>query len=179
MAFLTLHSHRLLSSGGLRQGRRRFLASLIALSVALGGAERLIAQDSPEYQIKAVFLYNFAQFVSWPEEAFNGKEDPFVIGVIGKDPFGSSLDETVRNERINGRRMEVRRYRSVEEVKGCQILFISASEQPRLFQILDALEGRPTLTVGDTENFARNGGMIRFLSERNKIRFRINLQAAQ
>jgi len=138
----------------------------------------LQAQD-PSYRIKAVFLYNFAQFVTWPESAFADAQAPFVIGVLGADPFGAALDETVQGESIGGRRLEVRRYRSAVEVIGCQILFISSSEAGRLDEILKTLAGRPVLTVGESQDFANKGGMIRFVTTQNKIRFRINVAAAE
>jgi hypothetical protein len=130
---------------------------------------------SGEYKIKAVFLFNFAQFVEWPESAFPHAKAPVVIGILGTDPFGRFLDETVRNERVNGRSLQVARFRSVEEITRCHILFVSASEISRLASILDAVKGKPILTVGDTEGFASQGGMVRFIMDQNRIRFRINV----
>ena len=136
-------------------------------------------QPSREYQVKAVFLFNFAQFVEWPAEAFPGAQTPLVIGVLGEDPFGAFLDETVRGEKVNNRPLVVERYRRVEEIKTCHVLFISGSEANHLDQILSSLKVRKILTVGDTEGFARAGGMIRFMTEAKKTRLRINLKAAQ
>lgn len=159
---------------------RRFLHCIVALclfSIVLLPAP-LRAQD-PSYRIKAVFLYNFAQFVTWPENAFADAKAPLVIGVLGRDPFGRILDDTVKGEVVHGRKLEVRRYRTLSEVKGCHILFISPSEQSHMLEILDALQGKPILTVGESESFAVSGGVIRFMSEQNKIRFRINAQSAE
>src|SRR2546421_10219007 len=87
------------------------------------------AQTGPsrEYQVKAVFLFNFAQFVEWPPAAFAGANSPLVIGILGQDPFGAYLDETVRNEKVNNRLLEIQRYHRVEDIKTCHILFISPS----------------------------------------------------
>ena len=134
---------------------------------------------SKEYQLKAAFLYNFSQFVDWPTEAFPEAETPMVIGVIGEDPFGAYLDEIVHGEQVNNRPLIVQRYRQVEEIKICHILFVSRSEAARLEEIFARLKGRTTLTVGDIEGFAKQGGMIRFVTEKNKVRFRINLEAAK
>ncbi len=128
-----------------------------------------------EYQVKATFLFNFARFVDWPAKAFPDADSPFVIGVLGEDPFGSYLDETVRGEKVNGHPLTVQRYRRVNEIKVCQVLFISRSEADRLDQILAGLRGRSTLTVGETDDFAAHGGMIRLAPEKNKVRMRINL----
>ena len=137
------------------------------------------AQPTDEYQIKAVFLFNFAQFVEWPADSFADPRSPLVIGVLGRDPFGAHLDEVVAGESVNQRPLLVRRFRRVEEIQTCHVLFISESENPRLGQILAHLTGRSILTVGDGEDFARRGGVIRFLMENKKIRFRINLTAAK
>jgi hypothetical protein len=134
---------------------------------------------APEYQVKAVFLFNFAQFVEWPPSAFPDSAAPLVICVLGEDPFGPYLDETVRGETVQAHPLAVQRYRHVEEIRGCHIIFVGRQEQGRLDEILDTLKGRPTLTVSDAEGFARRGGMIRFTTDRNRIRLRINLEAAR
>ena len=163
----------------------RDLVLQLALWLAAGAATAVptdtLAQSSPdpEYQLKAVFLFNFAQFVEWPASAFPGPATPLVIGVLGEDPFGPYLDETVRGEKVNDRPLVVRRYRSVEEITTCHILFISRREERRLKGILDSLRGRSVLTVSDANRFATHGGMIRFVTDHHRIRFRINLEAAK
>ena len=150
-----------------------------ALCLAHGGGVAAQSAPTPEYRLKAIFLFNFAQFVEWPASAFPEPDTPLVIGVLGDDPFGAYLDETVRGERVNDRPLTVRRYRRVEEIEACHILFISRPEQGHLDQILDSLKGRSILTVGDAEGFASRGGMIRFTTEQNRIRLRVNLDAAR
>ena len=143
------------------------------------------AQDLPaqtaanEYQIKAVFLFNFTQFVDWPANAFSDAQTPLVIGVLGDDPFGPYLDETVRGEKVKDRPLVVQRYRRPADIKTCHVLFISRSESARLDQIFGSLRGRNILTVSDIEGFARRGGMMLFLTQGNKTRLRINLEAAK
>jgi hypothetical protein len=153
----------------------------MVILLLVGGSLKLSAQPaaSAEYQIKAVFLFNFARFVDWPAKAFPDADSPFVIGILGDDPFGSYLDETVRGEKVNGHPLTVQRYRRVGEIRACQVLFISRSEADRLEQILASLRGRSILTVGDTDDFAARGGMIRLATERNKVRMRINLDAVK
>jgi hypothetical protein len=130
-----------------------------------------------QYKLEAVFLFNFAQFVEWPSSAFPSADAPFTIGVLGKDPFGTALDETVAGEAIKGRKIQVERYRDVKEIKNCQILFISASEEAHFERIFTALKSKPILTAGDGENFARKGGIVRFVTAQPKIRLRINVDA--
>jgi YfiR/HmsC-like len=156
--------------------RAGFLAAAVLL--AESGAA---AQTGPalEYRVKAVFLYNFAQFVDWPADAFADAQAPVVIGVLGDDPFGPVLDEAVRGERLAGRPFEIRRYHRADEIKGCHILFISQSETDRLDEIFPGLRNRSILTVGEGEGFATRGGIVRFVNDKNRIRLRINLEAAQ
>lgn len=136
------------------------------------------AQDAPrEYQIKAAFLYNFAQFTEWPKDAFAGTNDPIVIGVLGTNPFGTFLDQTVKGEIIRGRPLIIEHYKSVEEIKTCHILYIGHSEWRRLEQVVRRLKGKPILTVSDSPNAADEGVDIGFVTEHNRIKLQINLEA--
>ena len=157
-----------------------FRTWVLAVWLLLGGLD-LPAQTnvSKEYLIKAAFLFNFAQFVEWPPEAFPEKETPVVVGVLGDDPFKGFLGELLRGEKAGNRPLRIEYYRGVEEIKQCHILFISNSESKRLAQILAKLKDRSILTVGETDGFAVNGGMIRFLPQGSKVRFRINNEAAR
>ncbi|MGH8186264.1 MAG: YfiR family protein [Steroidobacteraceae bacterium] len=153
--------------------------ALLVMSAALSLAMPASAAAPTEYQVKAVFLFNFSQFVDWPPVAFAGPRSPIRICVLGHDPFGAALDDIVQGEIVNGRALEVQRSRRVEELGDCHILFIDRSEQSRLAEILAQLNGRSVLTVGDSDGFARRGGMIRFMTVGNKIRLRVNLDVAQ
>jgi hypothetical protein len=152
---------------------------LLLLSLSGGWGRASPPAVSPEFQVKAVFLFNFAQFVEWPPEAFPDVSMPFIIGVLGDDPFGKALDETVQGETIRSRILVTRRWKRVEDVDRCHILFISASEAPHMEQVVGRLAGRHILTVSDTEDFARQGGMIRLFAENNRTRLKINLDAAK
>jgi hypothetical protein len=137
------------------------------------------AAISREYQVKAAFLFNLAQFVTWPPRALGKPDQPFIIGVLGKDPFGRFLDETVKGEKVGTHPMVVRRYGNAKDARNCQIVFISQSEKGRQASLLEDLKGRSVLTVGDFEGFAKGGGVVRFLTDKGKVRFRINLGAAK
>jgi hypothetical protein len=126
-----------------------------------------------------VFLFNFSQFVDWPPQVFPDERSPIVLCVLGDDPFGAALDDVVHGEVVNGRALAVRRIRSVEEATDCHILFVSRSERAHLDEILRRLKGRSVLTVSDMDDFARAGGMIRFVTVDNKIRLRINVESAR
>ena len=156
---------------------RWWLCAGIALAViapVLAGAA-----TAREYQIKAVFLFNFTQFVIWPPGVFADAQAPLIIGVLGADPYGSYLDETTRGEKVDGRPLVVQRYRRVEDVANCHVLFISASEAGNMVAILARLKGHSILTVTDGNGAGEPGGIIRFFTENNHIRLRIDLRAAK
>jgi hypothetical protein len=134
-------------------------------------------QSKPqEYQIKAVYLYNFSKFVQWPPAAEN--KDSFAICVLGHDPFGAALDQVLVGEKIEQKAMVARRITDVQEAAKCQILFIASSESARAKQILSSLGKNSILTVSDIPNFSVIGGMIQFVNLENKVRFEVNLSAA-
>lgn len=151
---------------------------LTLVVLAAAAAPRAHAAPS-EYQVKAVFLFNFAQFVDWPAEAFPRPDAPFVIGILGEDPFGAQLDDVVRGEHAGGRALVIERYRNVGEIRNCNILFIGRTETTHLGEILATLKGRSILTVGDADPAAPRGVMIRLVNENNRIRLRIDVAAAK
>ncbi|HEX8280176.1 MAG TPA: YfiR family protein [Chthoniobacterales bacterium] len=127
-----------------------------------------------EYALKSVFLYNFCRFIDWPAAAFSGPNEPIVIGVLGDDPFGPLLDEAVQGETFRGRAIRIEHYRAVREIGRCHLLFVSQSESGRLNEILSAVAGRSSVTVGESESFIENGGMIALAADRNRVRLLIN-----
>lgn len=139
------------------------------------------AQDErpTEYQIKAAFLFNFAKFVEWPPEAYSGPASPMVIGVLGDNVFGGSLEQTIRNKTINDRPLQFKAFHSVTEITNCHVLFISPSEEGHFPKIVAALHDASILTVSQSDRFIEAGGMINFVIEENRIRFQINNEAAQ
>jgi hypothetical protein len=152
---------------------------MLSLLIFSGDSCPLIAQPTPEYQVKAAFLFNFTQFIEWPSHAFRTPDAPLIIGVLGNDPFGPYLDEMVAGEAAGGHPLIVQRFDRVADVKGCHILFISPKDRDQLREIFNALKEQPVLTVGDGANFASTGGMILFYTEENRIRIRINLDVAK
>lgn len=137
------------------------------------------AETPTEYQVKAVFVYNFSHFVEWPPQAFSAPNGPFVIGVLGGDSFGARLEEAVRGEQVDQHPLVVRRFRNIGELGDCQILYIERSEGAQLQQTLAALGHRSTLTVSDVDGSSERGVMIQFATENNRIRLRINVESAR
>ncbi len=133
---------------------------------------------APENKIKAAFLYNFAKLCEWPTNAFPTASTPLIIAVLGDDPFGAVLDQIVDGRRIDGRKVAVRRFARVEEVVTCHVLYLSESAPADLPATLAALAGRPILTVGESELFARSGGIIRLVKRDQVIGFEVCPRAA-
>ena len=158
---------------------RRYIFTLFLLIGIVFLSPAQLSGPSQEYQVKAVFLFNFAQFVEWSPSTFPETETPMVIGVLGEDPFGAYLDETVHGEKINNHALIVQRYKKVEDVKNCHILFINYKKKDQIKQTLSALKVKDILTVSDATNFAQLGGVIGFFTEEGKIRIRVNLEVAK
>jgi hypothetical protein len=151
---------------------RALLLALISFGVRAAPAPT-------EEQVKAVFLFNFSHFVEWPAQTFASPAAPFVIGVLGSDSFGDRLEETVQGEKIGEHPLAVHRYRSIADLGDCQILYIDRAEAGQLKQIIATLSHRSTLTVADAEMSAERGVMMQFVTDNNRIRLRINVEAAR
>jgi hypothetical protein len=159
--------------------RRRFGAGLLA--VCLGGF-RLSAADTvtaPEFALKAAYLCSFAEFAVWPEKAFEATNSPIILGILGDDPFGAALDKVAAGRSVNGRVFQIRRLKAPAGARECHLLFVAPSEMRRLPEVLALLDHAPVLTVGDADRFGQRGGMINLRLEGKKLKFEINLTAAE
>jgi len=154
--------------------KRSLLGVLLCL---LAGAAQ--AQSATEYQVKAAFLFNFARFVEWPADAFPSADAALQICVLGQDPFGRDFEQVIVDKTVNGHRIEIAHPDGIPQARACQILFIAASEKARLRDILQGLKGASVLIVGDTPGFAALGGAINFVLDDDRVRFEINLKAAE
>jgi len=157
------------------------IAYKLLYTILLGCSVAVLTAQSPvrEYQIKAVFLFNFTQFVEWPASAFPSEETPLVIGILGEDPFNAYLDEVISNEKVNNHPLIIRRFKNTEQVQACHILFISKSHVDKMARIKAILKDKNTLTVSDGSNFIKEGGMVRFITVNKKIQFQINPEAVK
>ncbi len=157
---------------------RHFALLMVVVAMTLGGAIQGYATDRAfdEYQVKAVFLYRLTLFVNWPENALSTPDQPFVIGILGDDPFGKHIDRVVKNERFKNRPIHIRRYRSIEEVKKAEshVLFINQAMKQKWSQLKQSINGYPMLTVSDMDEFCQLGGMINIRTQINKIKIEIN-----
>jgi hypothetical protein len=159
------------------------VVSVVLLTVtgsggALSAANAATGQPPEEYEVKAAFLFNFVRFVQWPAAMFESGSAPVVLGILGDDPFDGALDRAVEGHVVNGRAVRVRRVAGPADVAGCHVLFIPASRRRNAIKVLHALRAQSILTVGETEGFAAEGGVINFTREGNRVRFEINVGAA-
>ena len=161
--------------------RLRLLITMVVLILPSVGfdAQAQDSSGSSEYLIKAGFIYNFANLVQWPSNAFAQPDSPIVIGILGEDPFGTILDRVLAGKRVNGRAFLVKRLKSVLDLKECHIVFVSSSELTHLAEAIHSVKGMPILTIGEIPGFAKRGGIINLVLEDNKVRFEVNVEAAK
>jgi hypothetical protein len=157
----------------------RHLTSCVILVSGMLLTASAFAQVSKEYQLKAVFLWRLAQFTEWPRDAFESADSPIVICLLGDNPFGDALDAAVRGETAHGRNLAVRHHRSVEQIRSCHILYITGAGPRQARDMSAALAGRSVLTVSDDDGLPSSyQTIVRFITEQNKIRLRVNLRNA-
>jgi hypothetical protein len=144
------------------------------------GAGALHAEDvSKEYQVKAAFLYNFTKFVEWPAHGFADDAAPIVIAVLGENPFGDELEKLVHDRKVNGRTLHILRTQSAAAARSAHVVFIGHEDERQFEHELTALHAAGVLTVGESERFAAAGGIVRFTMLDDKVRFEINVAAAE
>ena len=156
----------------------RSVLPLLALVLALASPA---ASQVPEYEAKSEFLERFTRFIDWPPgSSAEAPGTPFVIGVVGRDPFGPYLDALAARP-IKGKRVRVRRLpgNSPDLAGCCHLLYIAASEARELPRIVSRLADRPVLTVGDTRGFAEAGVLINLVEDGGRIGFEVNEPAVR
>lgn len=153
------------------------MAGALALTGFFQTAIPVAAQGNTlsEYQVKALFLYNFAKYIQWPPEAFPSSGSPITIGIVGNDNFGSDLPNMVNGKMVDGRPFVIKHLSANDDFQGCQILFISNSESANLGVIFGKVGTLPILTVGEDDSFLANGGIVNFVLKNGNVRLEINL----
>jgi hypothetical protein len=139
------------------------------------------AEEAPlsEYQVKAALLLNFVRYSDWPASAFVDARSPYVVGVVGRDPFGKDLERAFEGKTVKGRTFLLKRVSNEQEMRACHLLFISSSERRRSRDLLEKIVGAPVLTVGESPEFLDQGGIINLLLKDGSVRFGINLEPAR
>jgi YfiR/HmsC-like len=157
---------------------RRLLPLLFALGASFPGLCRAGPEVGSEYQTKAAQIYSFTKFVEWPAKKFPSSESPFIIGVYGSDEITDFLREAFQSRRIKDRPVEIRHLSNKAELVPCHLVFVSRSERDRLGSVLYEMRHENILSVGESDNFLKSGGVINFLSVEGATRFQVNLDAA-
>lgn len=170
--------------------------ALVLFMAAIAPKARADSAQSLEYQVKAAFIYNFIKFVDWPKGKLADSNEPVIIGIVGKDPFGNAF-APVKDKDDKGRKVTIKRFKSFQELKGsngndqgelnrqieamrkCHLLFVCPSESERIPDIIASVKGHSVLTVADTQGFLEAGGIINFIMEEQKVRFEINVATAK
>ena len=154
---------------------------VVLLLVSLAGMARFAKaqSDADEYHVKAAFLFHFAQLVDWPADSLSDADNSLFLCTLGADSFQGALESTVEGKAVGTRIIRVRHLKQPEEAQGCHILFLGKAQSVRIPTLLAESAGAPVLTVGETAGFWGAGGMIYFRVDGNKVRFDINLDAAE
>ena len=152
---------------------RKVSLTWVIAALALAAESAAVPQQSPlEYPQKAAFLYNLVKFVEWPATDGNG---PIVLGILGRDAFGATVEQLFRGKEVDGRTLQIRYLAKSADLKFCKVLFISESEKEWLPEILGALKDAHVLTVSEIDGFAERGGMVRLIMENQKPRLEVNV----
>ena len=162
--------------------RITLIAALLFTGGFLGGGRNVAAAGTPsaEAQFTAVFLYNFAQFVDWPADAFAAGNAPLEIGVVSADAgVADSLAAAVAGKSVAGHPLTVRRFANPAAAAPCHLLYVEGVAPADVERLLQRLGKGAVLTVGNTGGFLDSGGIIRLFTEGNKMRFEVNLKAMQ
>ena len=156
------------------------LAFVLLMALCAGGTfSRGSPVDNNEYAVKAAFLFHFAQLTNWPSGTLQHTGDPFTICTTGKDPFNGALESTLSGKMVKGHAVRIVHLKQLSGVEGCQVLFIGSSESSRLSALFADLHNLPILTTGESDDFVRLGGMIGFRREQERLRFDVNIGAAE
>ena len=154
---------------------------LIALGVLLVGAARppLHGALELEYKVKAATLYKIAKFVKWPDDAFATARSPFIIAVVGQDPFGPTLDSVLQGKTLHGRKIIIRRLAKAKDIHAPHVLYLGGLKDSEVQMVFKVCRGRPILVAGDSPEILRRGGTLHLFIEGTKLRFQIDAASAK
>jgi len=164
--------------GKWHKNRARWIALGIGLLAPLCRSVFADAQVLSEYQVKAAYLFSFTKFVEWPAGTFANPADPIRLCIMGDKSFQARLNQIVGNKQIGGHPVLVTLVQDKKESRGCQELFVGSSRSQETLQIIDFLRGSSVLTVGETNDFAEQGGIINFIVQGDHVQFQVNQKAA-
>ena len=172
---------RSVPGGDSRQIWRGTVFGIIAFCLFLIASPSAFSQkeESAEYPVKLAFLYNFTKFIEWPPDSYHAPGAPLLMCIVGHDPFSRILESDLGTRNVGGHPVEVRTLKPNDRLSLCQIVFVPATEKQHADKIVSGLKGSSTLTVGETDGFAVQGGIINLTVEANKVHFEVNRLAAE
>ena len=155
--------------------------TVAAIVCVLATSASARATEPPhEYRVKAAFIYHFLHFTDWPGDVFAAEDAPIVVGVVGGDAFQGALDQALHDKTVRSRPIVLRHFDAPGDVRDCHLLFVSPASDQHVGNVLRRVRGAPVLTVSDGGgDFTRSGGVLRLLVEEDKVRFEVNLTAAE
>lgn len=167
-----------------RRWRRPYAALILAALVIVTAFSTTTthsaeAEPVPEYNVKAAYLLLFARYAHWPESAFASIDSPLIIAVVGDDPFGAILDETMRDQRVGTHPVQILRVQNPDEASRSHVVFVSDRQRSVERRCWDSLKARPILTVGESTESLDAGAIVRLVEDRGKIRFDVDWNAAE
>jgi hypothetical protein len=157
----------------------RIAALIVLTAFATAKAHTAETESVPEYNVKAAYLLLFARYAHWPESVFTSADSPLIIAVIGDDPFGGILDETMRDQRVGTHPVQILRVQSPEEASRAHVVFVSGQQRAVERRCWDLFKARPILTVGESTDSLDAGAIVRLVEDRGKIRFDVDWNAAE
>ena len=166
--------------GALIKMKNKMLIFFIVLLLLLSCADtKIMAGEVKEYAVKAAFVFNFTKFIHWPENSFKNNKSSYHLCFIGNNTVAREFNKL--NGKYNGRKMiDVHRLSPDEKCRKCDIIFISRDmNRMAVKKIISRLKGKPVLTIGETEEFTKLGGVISFFIENDRLHFKINISAAE
>jgi hypothetical protein len=156
-----------------------FILGLCWLGWGLAGTAGAADAPPTDTQVKAALLYNIAKYVDWPAPSFASTSAPVVVGIAGGGGFGAEFEKLIAGKQIGDRPIQIRRVAREPDLKECHALFIGATDKKQQAELLDWAKKLPVLTVGESDDFLAQGGIIRFVLKENKVRFQVNLKPAR
>lgn len=134
--------------------------------------------QTEEYIVKAVFIEKLTRFITWPSNSqLNDSITPFIISVFGEDPIYSILLQLYSNREIKNKSVEVRLISRIDEIKDCNLLFISPTDNQSLNEIINYTKKNSILTISNTGGYGKTGVLINFVTIKKQIQFEINKTA--
>lgn len=173
-----------------RAPRRRSFAAASAVAVLCALFAAMLApaplraaagvgKEASEYEVKAYFLSHFVQYTTWPKDAFASDAAPFVLLVVGEDPFGAELEKIFDGKKGAGRPIRIVRLKELDELPRAHLIFLARSHAKELGKLLAGPAGKATLIVGDSEGLAADGAQVNLYIDSKRTRFEVNTEAVK